>query len=166
MNTMKRLIYLTIIFLASCKVQQTSSNSNPLLGCWKLHIMEIKDTDTNQWKEWRQGMTGYIMYEATGYMSLHLVPRDYPNTDLEFKNFTMDMPEEQLKYITQNYNYTGSYTIDQTKQIVSHTKLSHSNPNEWNELSERRFHFVNDTLFVRPVEEKNSGLRLKFLKMP
>jgi len=156
--------------MGACKTQKNSPQktqlNNPLLGAWKLHLMEIKDSETEIWSEWRQGMTGYLVYENSGYMALHLAPRDYPNTDLEFKNFTSSMPLEQLQYISQNYNYTGSYSIDLDNMIVNHSKLAHSNPNEWVGVSRRKFSFNNDTMVVRPVEQANSGLRLKFLKMP
>lgn len=138
----------------------------PILGLWNLHIMEIKDSETGKWNEWRQGMAGYLLYEKSGYMSLHLAPKSYPDTELNFRNFTDTMSLTQLKYISQNYNYTGSYTVDMDSLIVSHTKLSHSNPNEWGEISRRKFYFTGDTLFVVPTEEENARLRLKFLKMP
>lgn len=168
MKSFSTILCCLVIF--GCKVQSTyvitPENLNPLLGTWKLHIMEVQDKTQGTWSEWRQGMTGFLVYEKSGYMSLHLAPRDYPNTNLPFKNFDDTMPIEQLKYISQNYNYTGDYTINLDSMIVSHNKLAHSNPTEWVGVSRRRFSFQNDTLVVVPVEKANSGLRLKFLKMP
>ncbi|MFK8044024.1 MAG: hypothetical protein AB8B72_00915 [Crocinitomicaceae bacterium] len=69
-----------------------------------------------------------------------------------------------MKYITNNYNYFGTYSIDYDSSIVSHYKISHSNPGEWHTTARRRFSFKADTLVVRPVEEKNAKLRLKFTK--
>jgi len=166
MTKMKKTILPLFIlsFIFACE-QKQNTPALPILGLWKLHVMEVKN-DAGQWNEWRQGMGGYLLYEETGYMSLHLMPKSYPDTDLEFKNFTDTMQLDQLKYISQNYNYTGSYTVDLDSSIVSHTKLSHSNPNEWGEISRRKFSFINDTLFVVPTEEENARLRLKFLKLP
>ncbi|MFT7114576.1 MAG: hypothetical protein ACI8P7_001363 [Candidatus Azotimanducaceae bacterium] len=42
--------------------------------------------------------------------------------------------------------------------------MSHSNPKEWNATVIRNFTFRNDTLILRPDEEKNAKLRLKWLK--
>ena len=154
-----------ICLLFACKQIEPLKPESKIAGMWKLHLMEIK-SDNNEWKEWRQGMTGYLLYEPSGYMSLHLAPKDYSSTNLRFKNFTDTMELEQLKYISQNYNYSGSYTIDLDSSIVSHTKLAHSNPNEWGEISRRKFSFSSDTLVVKPVEEENARLRLKFIKMP
>ncbi len=155
---------LVILCFLSCK-QEKINPISPILGLWDLYTMEVKNND-GIWAEWRQGMDGYLLYEASGYMSLHLMPKSYPDTELKFKNFTDTMQLEQLKYISQNYNYTGSYTIDLDSSIVSHTKLSHSNPNEWGEISRRKFSFIGDTLLVVPTEEENARLRLKFLKLP
>lgn len=160
-------ILLAFITLSSCFACKPIPKEPklPILGLWKLHVMEVKN-DKDVWSEWRQGIGGYLLYEESGFMSLHLVPKSYPDTDLNFKNFTDTMKIDQLKYISQNYNYTGSYTVDLDSSIVSHTKLSHSNPNEWGEISRRKFSFVDDTLFVVPTEEENASLRLKFLKLP
>ena len=93
----KRIYFLLLLFfIAAC--QQIPEKELPILGLWKLHVMEIKEADTGAWKEWRQGMGGYLLYEKSGYMSLHLMPKAYPKTDLSFKNFTDTMPLEQLKY--------------------------------------------------------------------
>ncbi len=156
-------LLILILFLNSCS-QTTDQAINPILGMWELAVMELKDTETGKYRIWKDGMTGYLLYEKSGFMSLHLMPKSYPNTDLVFKNFTDTMPEEQLKYITQNYNYMGRYTVDYDKNIVSHEKLSHSNPNEWGEIAVRSFSFLGDTLVIKPTEEKNAGLRLKLTK--
>lgn len=158
------ILLISLFLISACR--QMPQNELPILGLWKLHVMEIKNSETNNWEEWRQGMGGYLLYEKSGYMSLHLMPKSYPDTNLEFKNFTDTMQLDQLKYISQNYNYTGSYTVDIDSSIVSHTKLSHSNPNEWGEISRRKFSFNGDTLLVVPTEEENASLRLKFLKLP
>lgn len=165
MKNLILIISLTLFFLA-CGQMPEAQKEIPIWGMWDLYIMEIKNAENGKWEEWRQGMDGYLLYEKSGYMSLHLMPKAYPSTDLKFRNFTDTMPLAQLKYISQNYNYTGSYTIDLDSSIVSHTKLSHSNPNEWGEISRRKFNFQGDTLFVVPTEEENASLRLKFLKMP
>ena len=163
---MQKYIGLLVFFFLFSACRQMPMKDLPILGLWKLHVMEIKNSETGLWEEWRQGMGGYLLYEKSGYMSLHLMPKSYPNTDMKFKNFTDTMQIDQLKYISQNYNYTGSYTVDLDSSIVSHTKLSHSNPNEWGEISRRKFSFKADTLFVVPTEEENASLRLKFLKLP
>lgn len=167
--TMKYLFLsvLTIGFFISCQsTNQQSENvktSNSIQGLWQLHIMEVKDS-ADQWQEWRDGMQGYLLYDDTKHMALHLIPDDYEKTDLDFPNFTDTIPLEALKYITNNYNYFGVYSIDSANNIMTHTRISHSNPKEWHTEVQRRFWFSGDTLLMQPVEEKNARLRLKWLK--
>lgn len=159
---MKSALLFILIFCLSCTPKKQPDNK--LTGMWKLEIMELFDTETQKYKPWKDGMGGYLLYEASGHMALHLTTKAYPETTLAFKNFTDTLALEKLQYLTQNYNYMGSYTIDEQNHIVTHTKLSHSNPNEWGELSVRAYDFVGDTLVIKPVEEKNAGLRLKLIK--
>ncbi|MFK8044640.1 MAG: lipocalin-like domain-containing protein [Crocinitomicaceae bacterium] len=137
--------------------------TEPIEGLWNLQTMELKD-DAGNWSEWRDGMKGYLLYDGKGHMALHLIPSDYEKTTLEFPNFTDTISIDALRYITNNYNYFGTYKIDYDSSIVSHYKISHSNPGEWFTTARRKFSFKGDTLIVRPVEEKNAKLRLKFLK--
>jgi len=156
------------IFLVSCNSEAGQEElpdvvKEPIEGLWNLQSMELKDS-LGHWSEWRDGMKGYLLYDGNGHMALHLIPSDYEKTDLEFPNFTDTISMEALKYITNNYNYFGTYDIDDDSNIVSHYKISHSNPGEWYTTARRRFSFSGDTLIVRPVEQKNAKLRLKFLK--
>lgn len=159
---------ITVVLLASCspeikKTAVESDQNEPIEGLWKLHVMEVKDSLDN-WQEWRGGMKGFLLYDGDGHMALHLMPKNYEKTTLAFPNFTDTISLEALKYITNNYNYFGTYTIDYDSSIVSHYKISHSNPSEWYTTARRRFSFSGDTLIVKPVEEKNARLRLKLLK--
>ncbi|MFT5970810.1 MAG: hypothetical protein ACI8ZO_001327 [Flavobacteriales bacterium] len=165
---MKRKISLLItlisaaIFTVSC--QQEKPKQHPIVGLWKLHIMETRDSINGYWTEWREGMQGYLLYDATENMSLHLTKKGYENFNLEFPNFQDTIPLEALKHLTGSYLYFGKYTIDIAKSQVTHQRISHSNPKEWNATVIRNFTFRNDTLILRPDEEKNAKLRLKWLK--
>ena len=149
--------------LSTNVIQGKTDTQEPIEGLWNLHLMEVKDS-SNNWQEWREGMKGYLLYDGKGHMALHLVPKEYEKTDLEFPNFTDTISIEALKYITNNYNYFGTYQLDTDSNIVTHNRISHSNPGEWHTKVRRRFSFKGDTLLVQPVEQKNSKLRLKFLK--
>ncbi|PVW13529.1 lipocalin-like domain-containing protein [Marixanthomonas spongiae] len=162
---------LAIVLVQSCKDKTTISEEKQLAkteadqlhGLWKLESMEQKDSLGN-WHEWRNGMQGYLLYDGNKSMALHLLKKDYEKTDLRFPNFTDTIPEAALKHLTGSYVYIGDYKILTHKSIVEHTRLSHSNPGEWGKTVQRRFSFSGDTLIIKPVEEKNASLRLKWLK--
>ena len=154
-----------IIGFLSCNTHEKQQDlKNPLVGLWSLHIMEIQDSVTLKWNEWRDGMQGYLLYDNTNNMALHLTTKGYQNTDLIFPNFRDTISLEALKYITNNYNYFGKYTINQAGNVVEHARISHSNPSEWNKIVKRKFTFSGDTLILKPAEKKNARLRLKWVK--
>lgn len=128
---------------------------------WKLSAMQVRDTNL-KWQEWKEGTQGYLLYGTNKHMALHLTINDYGNTDLKFPNFTDTIEIKALKYLTNNYNYMGDYTVNDS--VVRHIKLSHSNPTEWGDTSYRKFWFKGDTLIMTPKEIKNANLRLKWLR--
>ena len=126
--------------------------------------MEQQDSTTGKWNEWRDGMQGYILYDDTENMSLHLTTKGYENTNLVFPNFSDTISDQALKHLTGSYVYFAKYKINQKESIVEHSRISHSNPGMWNQVVQRRFSFSGDTLILQPVEKTLSGLRLKWLK--
>ena len=139
-------------------------DNNKISGLWKLHTMETRDSVSGIWTDYKNGMQGYLMYDNLENMSLYLSTKDYEKTDLSFANFSDTISLDKLKYLTGSYFYLGTYSVDHTNNIVSHTRKAHSNPNDWNKTVQRKFRFSNDTLIITPVEAKNARLRLKWLK--
>ena len=158
-------ILVVLLLLPSCSQENhKEAPGNQLTGLWSLHIMEQRDSTTGEWNEWRNGMQGYLLYDHEDNMSLHLTTAGYEETDLRFPNFNDTIPIEALRHLTGSYVYLAKYTIDQEKQIVQHARISHSNPGDWNKVVQRRFSFLGDTLVLKPVEESNASLRLKWVK--
>lgn len=171
MNSVLKLIMTNFKFMVLAGVlalvfgcTENKPKSNEIVGLWNLESMKVRDTTTNTWNHYRGGMDGYLLYDGNGHVSLHLYDKGYENFEIEFPNFNDSLPLEALKYITKSYFYMGNYTISEKDSIVSHFKLSHSNPSEFGLTAERRFYFSGDTLVMQPVEKKNSRLKLKWLK--
>ena len=97
-------------------------------------------------------------------VDVHLTTKGYEDTDLRFPIFTDTISIEALKYLTNSYTYFAKYTIDEKQNVVEHARISHSNPGLWNEIVKRRFTFSGDTLILQPLEVKDAGLRLKWIK--
>lgn len=165
---MARIQFLFIIaitfLMLNCTTTINVENESQFKGLWSLHIMEQKDSVTNKWSEWRNGMQGYILYDDTNNMAVHLTTKGYEKTDLEFPNFNDTISIEALKYLTGTYTYFAKYSIDTNKRQVTHARISHSNPKEWNDTVIRKYTFVGDTLILEPIERSNSSLRLKWIK--
>jgi len=126
--------------------------------------MEVYDENNNTWNEWRDGMQGYLLYDKDMHMALHLTTKGYEKADLDFPNFSDTISIVALKHLSNSYTYFAKYSIDQKEKIVEHNRISHSNPKEWNLTVHRKFSFKGDTLILKPVEEKNSTLRLKWIR--
>ncbi len=156
------IVLLSFLF-TGCKSELKKSKSEKLKGLWSLVIMEKQDS-LGSWHNWHGGMQGYVLYDGDGNMALHLTEKDYQKTDLHFPNFTDTISLEALKHLTKSYVYFAKYTFNDSTSIVTHHRISHSNPQEWNGIVERRVSFVSDTLVLAPVEEKNAALRLKWIK--
>lgn len=156
------LLILSIIILCISCNQKTDSNR--FSGLWSLYIMEQQDSVTREWNEWRNGMQGYIHYDDTNNMSLHITTKGYQDTELRFPNFVDTISNDALKHLTNSYVYFAKYTVDEKLKQVEHARISHSNPGLWNEIVKRRFSFSGDTLILQPVEKSIAGLRLKWIK--
>lgn len=165
---MKRIQFLLIIALTFLLLQCTTTikveDENQFKGLWSLHIMEQKDSVTNKYSEWRNGMQGYLLYDDSNTMAVHLTTKGYYKTDLEFPNFNDTISLEALKYLTGSYTYFAKYSIDTIKGQVTHARISHSNPKEWNDIVVRKYSFKGDTLILEPIETANSSLRLKWVR--
>jgi hypothetical protein len=153
-----------LIPLSGCTEQPTPEKSNPFEGLWKLQIMEQKNPETGLWQEWRDGMQGYILYDATNTMALHLTMKGYENTDLRFPNFIDTIPEEALKHLTKSYVYLAKYTVNEQEGYVEHARISHSNPGDWNKVVRRKYTFKGDTLILQPYESENANLKLTWVR--
>ena len=166
MRSIQFLSFLVIlIVLSGCRQELDEEEAeNPFSGLWSLHIMERQNPETGEWSEWRDGMQGYILYDDTDNMSVHLTKKGYQNTDLRFPNFVDTVSVEALKHLTGSYVYFAKYTVDEEEKVVQHARFSHSNPGDWNVVVRRRYTFSGDTLILAPLEDQNSGLRLKWIK--
>lgn len=163
MNMIKTIV--SVVFLTSLfACQNNSLKPNKLEGLWKLESMKVRDTSTNTWSDYKGGMDGYLLYDRNKHVALHLYEKGYENDRIKFPNFNDSISLEALKHITKSYYYMGNYKVSEKDSIVSHYKLSHSNPSEFGLTAERWFFFSGDTLVMQPVERKNSKLKLKWLK--
>jgi hypothetical protein len=129
-----------------------------------LVVLEQKDIKTGKWELYRDGLQGYILYDGKGNMAVHLTSRGYQNTDIIFHDFIDTVSMEELQHRTQSYVYFAKYKVLADEHKVEHARISHSNPNLWNAIVQRWFEFSGDTLILKTVENKNSPLRVKWIK--
>lgn len=153
------IIVITVFLLGSCRKQK-----NNLSGLWKLVIIEQKDSITGHWNEWNDGLQGYLLYDEVDNMTIHLTPKGFENFKPKSTSPVDSTYIEDLDYLSQSYNYIAKYIIDFDKNIVEHSRLSHSIPREWNKVVYRKIDFNSDTLTLTTLEDSKSPMRVKWTK--
>jgi len=143
---------------------KTASPDSALWGYWRLDGAERKEGDDAPWREWDAGWQGYVLYGESGGMALHLSPVGYETFEGSVRNFQPDQPDSVLRHLALAYAYMGPYAVDAERSLVTHTKKASNNPTEWNQTSVRRYRRSGDTLWLEPLEERNAGMRLRFVK--
>jgi len=159
-------IFLSVaILLLGCNQDSIYTDTNKFSGLWELHIIEELDSITGIWSKSEDRVRqGYLMYDEKDNMSVHLTNKGYQNTELRFQNFVDTIPLEALKHLTKSMVYFAKYTVDKEKNVIEHARISHSNPRQWNEVVTRKYTFDGDTLTLEPMEERNMGVRLRWVK--
>ena len=166
MNNKQALLFLSVaFFLIGCNQETAHNDFDKFTGLWSLFIIEQQNPETGEWNKWRDGMQGYILYDGQNNMAVHHTTIGYEKTDVEFPNFTDTISSEALKHLTNSLVYFAKYKVEKDQKIIEHTRISHSNPGQWDEVAKRKYNFNGDTLTLQPIKETPLGiLRLKWIK--
>lgn len=170
-NPKALLLFYTVIFVLFCGACQTPSketDAEQISGLWKLHIMEQQDS-IGHWQEYNDGLQGMLLYDGNGHGALHLLPKDYTDTDINFigtidLDYTDSVSYDELRHKAQSYVYIAQYKVLEDKGIIQHTRLTASNPEDWGKTVNRKYHFLGDTLVLQPAESEHADLRLKWVR--
>jgi hypothetical protein len=169
------LVFIVLMSFAACKNKKWV-NRDQLAGMYKLYIIENRDS-AGAWKqqEWGKDGDGYIVYDGKGHMAVQITPRGYKdfswlseeaaiNNDSvkqKIDNMSVTDLKSAVLEFSSNYVYIGNYSISDSANVVTHYRLSHTNPSLWNTTVKRKFTFKDDTLILEPL---NANRRLKWLR--
>jgi hypothetical protein len=115
-----------------------------IVGLWRLVAMTAGGQVN---PERGERATGMILYDATGYMTVQIMP-DRPR-----KPWTgvQPTPEEALDTVVGYSAYFGTYRVDEQAKTVTHIRQGGIQPGPLPDLV-RRVEFVGDSrLILRPV---------------
>lgn len=157
------LIALFAWMLNACS-NKTPEHKNSILGLWQLVDMQEQDLSTGKWHDYVKKMQGFLLYDNDGHMSLHMTIADYEKTDLIFHDLKDSASIDELKHRSMSYNYMALYEIDHEKNIITHHRISHSNPMEWNTSVKRGMSFSSDTLILTTLDRDAGKIRVKWIK--
>jgi hypothetical protein len=165
-----------IIFLNACTNNSPTNRVAQLAGMYKLYLMENQDS-LGFWHQdkWAKDGTGYIVYDGKGHMAVQITPKGYKDFKWMSEDETIDekyvkekmdsMSLAELKNalaeFTSNYVYVANYSVDDTADVVTHYRVSHTVPSAWNTSRKRKFSFSGDTLILQILD---GNRRLKWIK--
>jgi len=142
----------------------TPENKPSVVGLWRLVEMQEQDQITGKWHPYKKEMQGYLLYDANAHMSLHMTIVNYEKTDLSFHDLIDSVSLEELKHRSMSYNYMARYEIEPEKNIITHHRISHSNPMEWNTSVKRLIEFKSDTLTLTTLDRDAGKIRVKWIR--
>ena len=172
---MKLHLLVILLFIFGCKSNSIQTHSNELTGLWKLSTVEKKDS-LGKWQvdSWMKNGTGFILYDGAGHMAVQMTPEGYKNfnwlserdnTNSALVKSKIDsLPIEDLKALIIKFSsdqaYFANYEI-LNDTVITHHRISNSNPSAWNSNVKRIFSINRDTLILQLPD---SFRRLKWVK--
>ena len=126
-----------------------ASDRATFVGTYRLVQTEVKD-EKGQWTRTPTfNSVGYITYADTGHMGVHIMPRNRPRFAAN-----QPTPEEALAAIRGYTAYFGSFTVDESRKIVTHKRVGTIRPGPPPDFL-RYYEFTGDRLILMPVPANN-----------
>ena len=142
-NRFFHVIILSSLVVVSCRTHQDKD----LVGTYSLIAIEEFDSISNSWQEsnWMKGGNGKLIYHVSDTMQVEFLPSNYTSDSLN------------------RYAYRALYSFDKSTDMVTHTRIEHTDSNEIGKVVQRKMEFRYDTLVMSAPE---FSLKLTWLKLP
>ena len=139
------------VLTASAALQAGQADRVKFVGTYRLVTTERKDA-SGKWEPTPNfNSTGYITYSDTGYMGVHIMPKD--RARFAANQTTPDEAQAALRGYTA---YFGSFTVDDKEKFVVHHRVGQINPG--GDVDAKRFYdFVGDRLILTPAPADGGG---------
>ena len=131
---------------------------NRFVGTWRLVSWEAETRDGQRVHPFGEDAEGWIMYDASGNVSVHLMRRERPR-------FVSEDPlggtAEEIEAAFSGYlAYCGRYTVHNDAGTINHSLRGASFPNWVGSEQLRHFEFAAGTLTLRtpPIAEMSHVL--------
>jgi hypothetical protein len=112
------------------------------VGTWRLVSYEARDSKGQLQYPMGEDVSGQLVYDSTGNMSAHVMRNDRPRFAA---NDPIRGTDAEIRAAFQGYtSYFGTYTIDTTKQTVTHHVRGASYPN-WVASDQLRHYRIDGT---------------------
>jgi hypothetical protein len=136
--------------------QASAEIKNKFIGTWRLVKAEAQRPNGEVVPyRYTTGSVGYIMYDTTGHMGVHLMQPNRP----KFASGDLDKgTPEEIKAAFDGYGaYFGTYEIHEAEGFVIHHVEGSLFPNNVGSDQKRFFEFVDDFLILKPPPRPQGG---------
>jgi hypothetical protein len=152
---------LIVVVLTSEPMGQSGSGSGSsqrVVGMWRL-VSIVQDG--GQAPNRGAHPTGLIVYDASGHMSVQIMP-----DRIRPKYATAEPTPEEAKEALRGYTaYFGTYTVDERASTVTHHRLGSVNPGDVGSDLVRKFEFApGNRIILTPLENPTRRLTWERVK--
>lgn len=136
--------------------QSSPDIKSKFIGTWKLVKAEaLRPNGEVVPYRYGSGSIGYIMYDTTGHMGVHLMQPNRP----KFASGDLDKgTPEEIKAAFDGYGaYFGTYEIHEAEGFVIHHVEGSLFPNNVGTEQKRFFEFSGDQLILKPPPRQAGG---------
>lgn len=129
-----------------------------LLGVWKLVSYEFRLADGILLRPMGQGVQGLLLYDAGGYVSLHVIDPERPKFATD--DWMSGTAEEAKSALDGCMTYYGTFEVNERKGTVIHHIAGSSFPNWSGSDREQFFEFKDKRLILLTLPMTMSGEHL------
>jgi hypothetical protein len=147
---MIRILFCSMFLVAVALAQHSAGPANALIGTWRLVDFADQDKDGKWQHRFGEHPLGYIVYDATGHVHIQIM-KFPPLAPFPEANLAEDKPptaEHALAAYNAYVAYFGTYTVDETKHVVTHHVEGSLSPDFTNTDQPRPFKLEGDRLEI------------------
>ncbi len=124
-----------------------------IIGTWKLvYSVEIDSAEKKHYP-FGEDAIGYIIYNEFDRMSVQICRRE--RTKYHSSSFVAATAEELIHLPKDYIAYFGRYEINADEKIVRHHVEGHLFPNNVDTILDRKYHFYDDKMSLKPWDGTN-----------
>jgi hypothetical protein len=142
----------------------TGSDRQKFVGTYRLVTTEVKDASGKWTQTPNFNSVGYITYSDSGYMAVHIMPKNRPTFAAN-----VPTPEEAQKALQGYAAYYGPYTVHEKDKFVVHKRVGQINPGGIVE-AKRYYDLVGNRLILTPgdngIRKEEATRHLIWERMP
>ncbi len=121
------------------------SIGNKIYGTWKLMKFVYKDQLNKEEKYFGQSPEGILIYERSGFMSVHIAQEDRPN--FETDSFDGGTEQDKARAFSTFFSYYGRF-VEEAPGKLAHTIVGSLFPNWIGQVQIRYGRLENDLLYL------------------